>query len=604
MFFPLINGKLTHMADTQLIKEKIDLAQLVQEYVPLKKAGIYYKAPCPFHREKTPSFMVNAEKQIWKCFGCGKGGDIFSFVQEMEGLDFVEALKLLAERAGVKIDTYRNEIDKSQKNRILEINQKAAYFFHHVLLEMPASKGAREYLENRGLKKETIDQWQVGFIPDQWDLLTQYFLKKGTGVDDLVAAGLTIKKDAARAGQGFYDRFRGRIMFPIWDVHGNVVGFTGRVLVETENSGGKYVNTPQTLVYDKSRVLYGLNNAKTEIKSQDLAVIVEGQMDVIACHQAGMKNVVASSGTALTHEQVKLLKRYSPNIAMAFDADKAGVAAAKRGIDIALSEGLNVRAISIPEGKGKDADECLKKNPQVWFDSVKNASDVMDWFFAMAFANKDVSGPKAKQQVADELLPLVGLIPYAVERDYWLKQLGDRLGTDVSVLRDDLKRFDKEKKINNQTDKKPDATKTVPLDTLNRLLQRLLMIWISHPDYVNAQWPLLKIKTFDGSVYQHLYETIKNQYNSHSQPTISDWQHFFGDSELAEEFENLKMLAVIEPGETADSDLKTEGMKIITRIVDEWSKKRRKEIQFQLAQAEQSGDKEQAQKLFAELQNI
>lgn len=592
------------MADTQLIKEKLDLAQLVQEYVPLKKAGIYYKAPCPFHREKTPSFMVNAEKQIWKCFGCGKGGDIFSFVQEMEGLDFVEALKLLAERAGVKIDTYRSEIDKSQKNRILEINQKAAYFFHHVLLEMSASAGAREYLENRGLKKETIEQWQIGFIPDQWDLLTQYFLKKGVGVDDLIAAGLTIKKDAARAGQGFYDRFRGRIMFPIWDVHGNVVGFTGRVLVETENSGGKYVNTPQTLVYDKSRVLYGLNNAKTEIKSQDLTVIVEGQMDVIACHQAGMKNVVASSGTALTHEQVKLLKRYSPNIAMAFDADKAGVAAAKRGIDIALSEGLNVRAISIPEGKGKDADECLKKNPAVWFDSVKNASDVMDWFFVMAFVNKDVSGPKAKQQVADELLPLVGLIPYAVERDYWLKQLGDRLGTDVSVLRDDLKRFDKEKKNNNQVDKKPEAVKSAPLDTLNRLLQRLLMIWVSHPEYLQSQWPSLKQSTYEGGVYQHLYETLKNQYNSNSQSTISDWQHFFANTESASEFENLKMLAVIEPGETVDSDLKTEAIEIIARITDEWSKKRRKEIQYQLAQAEKSGDKDLSQKLFVELQNI
>lgn len=592
------------MADTQLIKEKIDLAQLVQEYVPLKKAGIYYKAPCPFHREKTPSFMVNAEKQIWKCFGCGKGGDIFSFVEEMEGLDFVEALKLLAERAGIKIDNYRSEIDKSQKNRILEINQKAAYFFHHVLLEMPASKGAREYLENRGLKKETIDQWQIGFIPDQWDLLTQYFLKKGVGVDDLIAAGLTIKKDAARAGQGFYDRFRGRIMFPIWDVHGSVVGFTGRVLVETENSGGKYVNTPQTLVYDKSRVLYGLNNAKTEIKAEDLAVIVEGQMDVVACHQAGMKNVVASSGTALTLEQIKLLKRYSPNVAMAFDGDKAGIAAAKRGIDIALSEGLNVRAISIPQGGGKDADECLKKNPQVWFESVKNASDVMDWFFSMAFNNKDVSGPKAKQQVADELLPLVGLIPYAIERDCWLKQLGERLGVEASVLRDDLKRFSKDKKDGNPTDNKPAPSTTPPLDTLERLLQRLLMIWVSHPEYLSAQWPLLKIDCCIGSVYQHLYETIKNQYNSTTQPAISDWQDFFVNSALAEEFENLKMLAVIEPGETADSNLKTEALTIIIRVSEEWSKKKRKEIQFQLIQAEKSGDKEQAQKLFVELQNI
>src|SRR3989339_70222 len=347
---------LIYMADTQLIKEKLDIVQTIQEYVPLKKAGIYYKAPCPFHREKTPSFMVNAEKQIWKCFGCSKGGDIFSFIQEMEGLDFPEALKLLADRAGVKIDSYRSEIDKSQKNRILDINQKAASFFHHILTEMEGANGAREYLDKRGLTKETIEKWQIGFVPDQWDLLTKYFLKKGIGIDDLVVAGLVIKKDVARAGQGFYDRFRGRIMFPIWDVHGNVVGFTGRVLVETENSGGKYMNTPQTLVYDKSRVIYGLDKAKTEIKAQDQVVLVEGQMDVVACHQAGMKNVVASSGTALTLEQIKLLKRYSSNIAMAFDGDSAGVAAAKRGVNIALGEGLNVKTIRIPEGKGKDPD--------------------------------------------------------------------------------------------------------------------------------------------------------------------------------------------------------------------------------------------------------
>ena len=591
------------MADTQLIKEKLDLVQLVQEYVPLKKAGIYYKAPCPFHHEKTPSFMVNAEKQIWKCFGCGKGGDVFSFIEEMEGLDFVEALKLLADRAGVKLDSYRSEIDKSQKNRILEINQKAAYFFHHVLLEMPASKAARDYLENRGLKSETIEKWQVGFVPDQWDLLTQYFLKKGIGVDDLIAAGLTIKKDNARAGQGFYDRFRGRIMFPIWDIHGNVVGFTGRVLIETENSGGKYVNTPQTLVYDKSRVLYGLDKAKIEIKAQDLAVIVEGQMDVIACHQAGMKNVVASSGTALTVEQVKLLKRYSPNVAMAFDGDKAGVAAAKRGIDIALTEGLNVRAISIPEGKGKDADECLKNNPEVWFESVKNASDVMHWFFAMAFAGKDVSGPKVKQQIANELLPLIGLIPFAVEKDYWLKDLSARLGVDVSVLREDLKRFSDNPKITTKIQESKMATKTVA-SNLDRLLERLLILWVTFPDQLMTQFSKLNNASWKGSVYEHLYETIKNHYNTDSQKTSSDWQTFFISSERSADFENLKMRAQTEISEDELINLKNDATELLLRIKDEWSKKKRQEIQPLLAMAEKNHDKELLEKLLLELQNI
>ncbi|MFA6424312.1 MAG: DNA primase [Candidatus Magasanikbacteria bacterium] len=594
------------MADTQLIKDKLDIVATIQEYVPLKKAGVYWKAPCPFHREKTPSFMVNSEKQIWKCFGCGKGGDIFSFIQEMEGMDFVEALKLLADRAGVKIDTYRSEIDKSQKNRILEINQKAAHFFHHILTEMDGAKIAREYLEKRGLKKETIETWQVGFIPDQWDLLTQYFLKKGIGVDDLVAAGLVIKKDPARAGQGFYDRFRGRIMFPIWDVHGNVVGFTGRVLVETENSGGKYVNTPQTLAYDKSRVIYGLDKAKIEIKTQDQVVLVEGQMDVIACHQAGMKNVVASSGTALGLEQIKLLKRYSNNIAIAFDGDSAGVAAAKRGIDIALSEGLNVKAIRIPEGKGKDADECLKNNSEVWFSSVKNASDVLHWFFEMAFLNKSTSDPKEKQKIANELLPIIGLIPYAVERDYWLKELAGRLGTDTSVLRDDMKRFNKNKK-SIQDEKLGGNSKNVAnLDRLDMLLKRFLMILVYSPQYISSLLSSLKEEYWQGGVYEHLYEFIKNHYNSNQGNAADVWRNFFDGSEFKNDFEDLKMTAQIQIENLEDVSIKDELVELVVQIKEEWVKKRRKEIGQKLAlvSAEKNPDKQLMEKLLIELQSI
>src|SRR3989339_102633 len=597
---------LIYMADTQLIKEKLDIVQTIQEYVPLKKAGIYYKAPCPFHREKTPSFMVNAEKQIWKCFGCSKGGDIFSFIQEMEGLDFPEALKLLADRAGVKIDSYRSEIDKSQKNRILDINQKAARFFHHILTEMEGANGAREYLEKRGLKKETIEKWQIGFVPDQWDLLTKYFLKKGVGVDDLVVAGLVIKKDVARAGQGFYDRFRGRIMFPIWDVHGNVVGFTGRVLMETENSGGKYMNTPQTLVYDKSRVIYGLDKAKTEIKAQDQVVLVEGQMDVVACHQAGMKNVVASSGTALTLEQIKLLKRYSSNIAMAFDGDSAGVAAAKRGINIALGEGLNVKAIRIPEGKGKDPDECLKKNPEVWFDSVKNASDVLHWFFEMVFFGKNTSDPKEKQKIANELLPIIGLIPFAVERDYWLKELAGRLGTDTSVLRDDLKRFEKTPINAPITIKAEPNKKAIELDRLDMLLKRFLMILIYSPQYITTVWPALKDGCWQNGSYEHLYEFIKNHYNSNQGNTAEVWRSFFDGSELKNDFEDLKMTAQIQVQNIEEITIKDELIELTVQIKDEWAKKRRKEIgqELAMASAETSPDKQRMEKLLIELQSI
>src|SRR3989338_11076625 len=227
------------MSDTDLIKDKIDIVDFIGEYIQLRPAGSRHKACCPFHQEKSPSFMVNRERQSWHCFGCGKGGDVFSFIQEMEGMEFVEALRYLATRAGVPLQTFQRDINSSQKNRLKDINAVAAVFFHKFLTEMPQARDARAYLDRRGVSGDILAVWRVGFVTDQWDLLTQYLLKKGYSIDDLVASGLTIKKDGAavQTKKGFYDRFRGRIMFPIQDVHGAVIGFTGRVLVETEHSG-------------------------------------------------------------------------------------------------------------------------------------------------------------------------------------------------------------------------------------------------------------------------------------------------------------------------------------------------------------------------------
>ncbi len=446
------------MSDTELIKDKLDIVDFINEYVQLKPSGVNHKGLCPFHGEKTPSFMVSRERGSWHCFGCAKGGDIFSFLQEMEGMEFREALTFLAQRAGVQLTHQISAGESTEKARLKEIMTAGARFFHKFLTEIPSAEPARQYLKNRGLTQTTIDNWQVGYVPEQWDLLTQYLLKKGHSIDDLVIAGLTIKRDGADrvSGRGYYDRFRGRIMFPIWDVHDGVVGFTGRVLVETEKSGGKYVNTPQSPLYDKSRVVFGLNKSKQSIKANDCAVLVEGQMDVIACHQAGMNNVVATSGTAMTDEQVKLLKRYSNNLKIAFDADTAGQTAAKRGVDIARAEGMSVKVIRLPEGAGKDADECLKNNPDVWFKAVQDAEDIMVWYFHKAFAGKDIRQPRVQQEVADILLQEINRIPYGVERDYWLRELGGQLGVDASVLRDDIKRFREQTKSGkSNTEKSP-----------------------------------------------------------------------------------------------------------------------------------------------------
>lgn len=593
--------------DTQQIKDRIDIVQLIGEYINLKKAGANWKANCPFHNEKSPSFMVHAEKQIWHCFGCGKGGDVFSFVQEMEGLEFVEVLKLLGKRAGVEISFSKNEVDQSLRNRLLEINAAAANFFNRFLTDMSASEVARKYLQNRGLDKQTISQWQIGFVPDQWDLLTKYLLKKGFGVEDLISSGLTIKRDGAdlQTGRGVYDRFRGRIMFPICDTHGNVVGFTGRVLVETENSGGKYVNTPQTLLYDKSRVLYGIHHAKTEMKSKDEAIIVEGQMDVIACHQAGMKNVIAASGTALTIDQVKLLKRYTNNVAMAFDADKAGQAAGKRGIEVALEQGMNIRVIQIPDGAGKDADECIKKNREVWFSSVKSATGIMNWYFLTTLKGVDLSNYKEKQRVTDILLPEIMRIPHGVERDEWLKKLGDELSVDIAVLREESKKI-KSKKVEDKDKKtttKENLSAPIPKTQLELLSEEFWSLLLKFPENFGFLAKILHGEVFERTSFGPLYEISETLYNRQNALIISELLGMIPQVE-----KSRVELLILRPTDLLDSatsaDAKKELEQLVDRLKSEWKKVRGAEIQRQIAVAEKSGDKGLLEQLLVSLQKL
>lgn len=581
--------------EIQQIKDKIDVADLIGEYIQLKPAGTNKKGLCPFHHEKSPSFMVNSERQSWHCFGCAKGGDIFSFIQEMEGMEFVEALRYLANRAGIQLSNRRSDIDNNQKNRIKEINKEAARFFYNFLIKMPASKEAFDYLQNRGLKPDTIDEWQIGFIPEQWDLLTQYLLKKGFGVDDLVASGLTIRKEGAdsQSVRGFYDRFRGRIMFPIRDTHGDVTGFTGRILIEKENSGGKYVNTPQTIVYDKSRIIFGLDKAKQEIKTKDLVVIVEGQMDVIACHQAGMKNVVASSGTALTEEQIKLLQRYTKNINMAFDADEAGQNAAKRGIDLAIEAGMRVRVIRIPEGKGKDPDECLKNNSDVWFEAVKNAQDVMDWYFDKVLFKKDINDYQQKQQVVDELLLEIARIPYAVEKDHWLRKLSERVNVEVAVLREDLKRVDIKKDVHKMKVESPVVKEPIEKDVLHLRIERMLAAIFKYFTLINIILEANLDRIINESNFASIYEMIKKGYN------VDEIKNQ-AKPEDKEKVDLLLMQAEWEFSNIPEQEALRDLDSIISLIKKEWKKKKSEELKLKIEQASRNNDRSTEEALITE----
>jgi DNA primase len=597
------------MTDTQTIKDRISIVQLIQEYVPLKKSGANWKGNCPFHNEKSPSFMVHEDKQIYHCFGCGKGGDIFAFIQEIEGVDFPEALKLLATRAGVQLDTFKSDVNRSQRNRLLEIHSKAALFFHRILLELPQAKPARDYVARRGLDRAGLELWNIGYAPEQWDLLTKYLVSKGFSRDDLVASGLTIRREDAdpESGRGYYDRFRGRVMFPLSDVQGAVVGFTGRVLIETEKSGGKYVNSPQTLIYDKSRLLFGLSKAKSAIKSEGFAVIVEGQMDVIACHRAGMTNVVAASGTALTSEQLKLLKRYTTRLCISFDADSAGVMADKRGIDAAVEAGMEVKIVTIPEGAGKDADECIAKNKAVWFKAVEQAKGVMEWYFEMAFKGGSTATAQGKQAIADILMPQIAKIPYPVERDHWLKDLAARLQTDPGVLVEEMRRTQANpvRKMSATALKPvekvpPIALKPERQEILLKLIWSLLSVY---PDHFGVLRDQFKREYAEASSYRDLYDLFEKHYTT-VEAAPGGLFEAYRPTDPSLSLEVLQLNAEREyPGIKRDDALK-ELQHLIVVLREVVVKRQRRELQYRIELAEKTKDTEQLNELLSQLQKL
>jgi DNA primase len=400
------------------VKQRLDIVDVVGQYVQLQKAGRNYKALCPFHSERTPSFFVSPERQSWHCFGaCGTGGDILAFVMKRENLEFGEALRLLAERAGVTLAERRPE-EEAERNRLREANEAAASFYHRALLSTEAGQTAKRYLEERGQDPKTIQDFQLGYSPSGWDSLCQHLRERGYRDEELVAAGLAVEGE-----RGLRDLFHQRIMFPITDMRGRVVGFGGRSLpIEgQEEAQPKYLNTPQTAVFDKGSLLYALDKAKEEIRRQGLAVIVEGYMDAIAAHQHGFPNVVASMGTALTERQVRLLKRFSRDIVLALDADTAGQEATLRAVEYQDILGRDIRVVILPEGR--DPDQVIRSDPENWPALLTSAQPLLDYKFEAVSVALDLSQPRQRSQAVDELLPLLAVIRDKIVQAHYLQRL-------------------------------------------------------------------------------------------------------------------------------------------------------------------------------------
>ncbi|HEX5394798.1 MAG TPA: DNA primase, partial [Candidatus Saccharimonadales bacterium] len=409
------------------VKSRLNIEDVVSEYVQLKRAGRNFKGLSPWTNEKTASFMVSPEKQIWHDFSSGKGGDIFTFVMEMEGLDFRGALEHLARKAGVELEDYQTSDShrKLFKNRALEALQLATKFYQKQLI---ANKAALEYLlKDRGFSKQTLLDWQLGYAPKTGRALTDFLTKKGFDTDEMKRAGLIFMRTG-----GPSDMFRGRIMIPLCDSRGTEIGFTARLLNE-EPDAPKYINTPQTVVYDKGRHVFGLHLAKESIRKKGYGVIVEGNMDVIASHQAGVKNTVATAGTAMTENHLRELKRFTPDIRLCFDADTAGVSATERAIALAQKTGVDLGVLTLDGAK--DPDELIQSDAAKWQQAVQNSQYAVDWLIGRYSTELDLGSAQGKKAFTDALLAVIRRLSDPVEQDHYLNKLAEMTGTSIEAMR-------------------------------------------------------------------------------------------------------------------------------------------------------------------------
>jgi len=448
------------MSQIQEVKQASDIVQIISERRQLQRSGTNWRGLCPFHSEKSPSFFVSEQMQRYKCFGCGENGDVFTFLEKYEGMTFAEALQYLADRAGITLVHISFTSEDDQRQRLLEILDLTKEYYAYLLTEHQLGEKAREYLKGRGTTSESIKVFQMGYSLNSWDGLIKYLnQKKKYSIADLDAAGLIVNKNGKT-----YDRFRGRIMFPLTDHRGRVVGFSGRVL-EKEAKEAKYINSPETMLYHKSQMLFGFSQLYQEIRKDNEVVVVEGEFDVISSAQAHVNNVVAVKGSALTEEHMRLLSRTVTKVILSFDMDGAGITATKRAIEVAKPFGLELRVIDfgVLEGAAgeiakKDPDELARNHPDLWRQAVKSSISVYDFFLRAAAKKYDFQTPEGKRQAIDELAPIFGQISHAVELDFYIKKLSALLDVSLQVVKADLLRFKELKRRGGGADIRDKAT--------------------------------------------------------------------------------------------------------------------------------------------------
>lgn len=461
------------------IKSRLDVAEVIGNYVKLQKCGANYRACCPFHSEKKPSFFVSPVRQIWHCFGCGQGGDIFKFIMQIENVEFGDALKILAQKAGVQLKPTSPEMAvwKTQRQRLYEICELACKFFQKQIKESKSGQAANKYLLDRGITQDSIEKWRLGYAPDSPRGLADFLIANKYKIEEINKAGLLVKNEKG----DYYDRFRSRIIFPVFDINSQIVGFGGRIFgPRAKEEIAKYVNTPNTLLYDKSRILYGLDRAKMEIRKKNACILVEGYTDCIMAHQVGDNNVVATSGTALTPFHLRILKRYSDGLITAFDMDVAGNTATKRGIDLAQMMDFNIKVITTPGDK--DPADLIARSVEEWKKAISRTRSIFDFYFETTFSKFDRKNPDDKKEISKILLPVIRRIPNKIIQSHWIQKLAKELEVRMEDIEEEIKKLKSEP---GEDFEKTQAQPSSPVKSKKEMVEeRLISLIFEKPEFL------------------------------------------------------------------------------------------------------------------------
>ncbi|MFZ2125962.1 MAG: DNA primase [Candidatus Microsaccharimonas sp.] len=566
------------------VRARLNIEDVIGEYVQLKRAGRNFKGLSPFSGEKTPSFYVSPDKNIWHDFSSNKGGDVFSFVMEVEGVDFRGALELLARRVGVDLSIYDSkgaqEIAK-RKKRLLEILELATNYFQQSLVK---NQHALEYVfKKRGLSKDIVQQFRIGYAPDTGDALVQFLAKKGFTRKEADAAGLTNRYGG--------DLFRGRMTVPLMDGSGQVIGFTGRILTDEPNAP-KYLNTPETLLYNKGRHVFGLSQAKEAIRANDYAVIVEGNLDVVSSHQAGITQVVATAGTAMTESHLKALVRLSPNAKLAFDGDAAGLAATERAIPIAQAVGVDLTIISLPDNV-KDPDELIQQDPALWQKAIDEAEVVIDWVLKQYSLREDLTTAIGKRNFTTAALRVVRVLNDAVEQEHYLQKIATYTDSSLETLKEKLA-----------------GTEEPTQKVLKKVVHPIEEV---RPDPSGYQDNVLAVAVIDPAVRELLKDLSPTMLSNDERRAVLAqllqstelWQNTPRDLKDYDTYVKILLLkADARYGEWSDEDRYFETARLVRQLITEHKKINKDDLTARLRTAEESGDSETAMKIRQQLNEL